>query len=545
MTFTNYLCAILKKYDDVIIYGYGDVGVSILDYIIDLETSIKIANYSGRVKYFATSYEVRSMREEIKGIKIRNIYDLQSYSENALVIVATQEKHHKSIIKILEKLKFEHVLLIKHEDYCSIRECIENHKGIVNNRIGQYQLNHQIKLERLRMKARTGKKVKVFFITHDSAVFGAASVYKAMEKDDLFEPYIYIVSRRDITYKDFFLDVKKDVAFFEEHGYKTICGYDEYQNPRDIHTYAPDIVFYDIPKLYGAAGSSYYRMDRINWEYLTCYIPYGMMMVDSFYYHYHTACIRETWRFFIDTNDDFKRVMADGDFSGFNMVLSGYPKFDDYYIRKNKGSFLEMDNEKPLVIYAPHHSLGVSNNFATFDLYGRKILEFVKENPDINFVLKPHPLLKFQIKTRYREGIVKISPEEYEMYCSEWEALPNGMYVEGGDYIDLFQKSCCMITDCGSFIGEYLPSLNPCIYIFNPRKRNQEDVYTPLASKILDSYYITRTEEELTDAMQKILIEGIDFKRSDREKVLSSEFNTIGHSGKFICEYLKKTIIDG
>lgn len=543
MTFMNNLCAVLKNYEDVIIYGYGDVGVSILDYIIDLETSIKIANYSGRVKYFATSYEERSMRKEIKGIKIKSIYELQNYAEKALVIVATQEKHHKNIVQILEKLNFKNIILVKHEDYCSVRECIENHRWIINNRIGQYQLNHQIKLERLRTNVRNGKKVKVLFMTHDSAVFGAASVYKAMEKDDLFDPYIYVVSRRDVTYKDFFKDVKRDMKFFEERGYKVICGYDEYQNPRDIHAYAPDIVFYDIPKLYGAAGSFYYRMDRINWEYLTCYIPYGMMMVDSFYYHYHTTCIRETWRFFIDTNDDFKRVMADGDFCGFNMILSGYPKFDDYFINRNESSFPQIDNERPLVIYAPHHSLGVSNNFATFDLYGKSILEFAKQNPNINFVLKPHPLLRFQIRTRYREGIIKISPRDYEEYCKEWKNLPNGFYIEEGEYIDLFRKSCCMITDCGSFIGEYLPSLNPCIYIFNPRKKNQEEVYTPLASKILDSYYVTRTEKELLDAIQNIIIKGNDYKRMIREEVLKSEFGTIGHSGEFICSYLKKVII--
>jgi len=541
MKFTRLLCEELNKYNNVIIYGYGDVGVSILDYIIELETSIKIANYSGKVKFFTTSYVERSLRTEIKGIKIKPVYELKEYNEKSLIIIATQEKHQKSIKKILDELSFKNRIFVSHADYCEIRECIENYKGISNTQIGQYQLNHQIKLDRLRLKVRDGKKVKVFFMTHDRAVFGAASVYREMEKDDLFEPYIYVVSRRDVTYADFYEEVLKDVEFFQSQGYKVICGYDEHKNPKDLHMYSPDIVFYDIPKLYGSAGAHYNRLDRINWEYLTCYIPYALLMVDSFYYHYHTRCIRESWKFFLDTKDSYKRVMADGDFCGYNLVLSGYPKFDDY--DKDNPSTGLFKNDNPVVIYAPHHSLGVSNNFATFDLYGNQILEFVKSNPNINFVFKPHPLLKFQIRQRYREGVIKISYEEYCRYCEEWESLENAVIVEDGNYIDIFKESCCMITDCGSFIGEYLPSLNPCIYIFNPRKNEQEEVYTSLAKKILQTYYVVKDEKELDEKLQQVIIKKCDERRGEREFVLQSEFGNIGKAGELIKEHIKNTLL--
>ena len=197
--FENYLCSELKNYQDVIIYGYADIGTCILDYIIDFETSIKIANYSGRVRYFAYSQKNRdSLRKEIKGIKLKSIYELQEYSKSALVIVATQEKHHKDIAKILDELNFEHCMFIKHEEYCAIRKAIENHQIIVNSNIQNYHLNHQIKLNRLREKTKRGETVKVFFMTHDAAVFGAASVYWNMYNSKLFEPYIYVVSRRDV-----------------------------------------------------------------------------------------------------------------------------------------------------------------------------------------------------------------------------------------------------------------------------------------------------------------------------------------------------------
>lgn len=542
MDFREVLCGELKKHDNVIIYGYEDIGTCLLEYIIEFETSIKIANYSGRVKYFAhSSRERTSTRLEKKGIPIKSIYDLTNFAEDALVIIATQEKHHNKITEVLDELQFNNRLYITHEAYCMLRETVENHNNIIDNRVMQYHVNHQLKLNRLREKVQSGRKVKVFFMVHDAAVFGYASVYKAMSVEELFEPYIYVVSRRDVTYKAFYEDVLKDVAFFQEKGYRVINGYDEMQNPKDLHEFAPDILFYDIPKLYGSAGKFYNRLDQLNWEYLTCYAPYGLLMVDSFYYHYHTRCIRETWKFFIDTSASFKRSLADSEFNGFNTVLSGYPKFDEYY-EEAINLPEKLKNGNPTVIYAPHHSLGVSNNFATFDLYKDIFLDMVKKNPNINFVLKPHPLLPFQIRAHSKR--LNYTCEDYFAYIKEWDSMPNGICMTQGDYIKIFTHSECMITDCGSFIGEYFPSLNPCIYIFNPRKIRQDDAYTPLAKKILDTYYIARTKGELENYIEEIIMKGIDLKKEKREAVFNSEFKNLGHAGKYICEYIKKQITE-
>lgn len=542
--FETYLCEQLKKYEDVIIYGYADIGVTVLDYIIEFETSIKIANYSGRVKYFAGSDKSRtSNRLEKKGIKIKSIYDLQEYAENALIIVATKEIHHSAIEKTLNELNFKNVLYIKHENYCELRQAVENHITIVNNNIQNYHINHQIKLDRLKRKIERGQKAKVFFLTHDSSVFGCASVYWSMIEDELFEPYIYVVSRRDVGYAKFMEDVDKDVEYFKQRNYRVIKGYDENGNPKDLHTFNPDILFYDIPKLYGAAGVAYNRLEHLNWEYLTCYVPYGLLMVDSFYYHYHTKCIRETWKFFIDTNADFKRALSDSDFNGFNTVLSGYPKFDEY--NKSLSELPDkINNGKPIVIYAPHHSLFASNNFATFDLYKDIMLNLVEDNLEINFVIKPHPLLPYQINARFGEGKIKFSRDDYEDYLKKWQSLENGYVADEGDYIKYFKNCKCMITDCGSFIGEFLPSLKPCIYIFNPRKKRQDDVYTPLAKKILDTYYVTRTKEELIQNIDKVVLNNFDEKLEKRKKVFNEEFGDIGYSGEKITQYLHSIIED-
>lgn len=537
------LCEELKKFDDVIIYGYRDIGTCVLDYIISFETDIKKSNYDGKVKFFAHSGEQEETYEK-KGISIKSIMDLSEYIECALVIIATQEQHHQNITDILNQIGFRHRLYISHLDYLELKEIVENHNGIVKNQVMQYSMAHQFKLQRLKNQIIKGKKVKVFFMTQRAAAFGCASVYRAMEKNDLFEPYILTISKRDIYYKDFYADVLEDVKFFQERGYRVICGYDEHQNPIDLSIVKPDIVFFDSPNLYGPANNSHFRMDHINWAFLTCYVPYGLLMVDSFYYHYNNINVRESWRFFLDTASSYNRAMSDAEFNGCNMVMSGYPKFDDYFVNAEKKLPDKLNNERKTVIYAPHWSLDIENNFSTFDLYKDVVLEIVKSHPEINFVFKPHPELGFRIKALNSVGKLDFSFEDYLAYMKTWERLPNGICLTEGDYISIFMRSDGMITDCGSFIGEYLPSLHPCIYIFNPRKKCQDEAYTPLARKILDTYYIVRTREELEEYIEIVILNGNDPKYEQRRECLKTEFSNVGNAGKYICEYLQKELVD-
>ena len=543
MDFRTKLSRELKKYQKVIIYGYRDIGRCLLDYIISLETNIRLSNYAGKVKYFAHSGFSLSIQEK-KGIPIKSIYDLQEYKDEALVIVATQEAYHDAIGEILTELDFKNIIYVMREDYICMKEIVDNYNGIATTQVMQYSLMHEKKLEHIRKKAQSGKQLKVFFMTQRAAAFGCESIYNEMIKEPLFDPYIFTMSKKDTWYPDFYKDVLEDVKFFEDKGFRVINAYDENKIVKDLNVLNPDIIFYDSPNLYGPAFHSHFRLDQINWAFLTCYVPYGLLMVDSFYYHYNNINVRKSWKYFIDTASSYSRAISDAEFNGYNMILSGYPKFDDYNKDNEQDIPDKLKNEKKTIIYAPHWSLFIENNFATFDLYKDMILDVVKANPDINFVFKPHPELGYRILALQKGDKIDFTYEDYLNYMEEWESLPNGVCAMQGDYINIFRRSSCMITDCGSFIGEYLPSLNPCIYLFNPRKEGQEDVYTPLAKDILDTYYIAKTKEELEKYINSVAIFGEDSKRQKREELLDKEFRNIGGAGAFITEYLKQLILE-
>lgn len=541
MNVKDMLVSELKNYKKVIIYGYRDIGTCVLDFIINFDTDIKTSNYSGKVKFFATTY-VLECEHEKKGIPIRYIGELTEYSEDSLVIVATQERHHSAITEELDRYGFFNRFYITHRMYVELKECVGNLMRNIDNQVRQYSMMHEMKLEKIRRKVQRGEKVKVFFMTQRAAAFGAASVYREMEKSSLFEPYILCISKRDIWYKDYYKAVLEDVLFFEQRGFRAINAYDENGTAKDLTMLNPDIIFWDSPNLYGPAYNSHFRLDQINWRFLTCYIPYGLLMVDSFYYHYDNIHIRTCWKYFLDTDASYYRALSDAEFNGLNIVKAGYPKFDDYETAAKERLPEKLQNGNRTVIYAPHWSLGRENNFATFDLYKDIMMDLAKNNPQINFVFKPHPELGYRINAIYKAGMSEYSMDDYEKYMEEWDSLPNGICVTQGGYISIFERSDCMITDCGSFIGEYLPTTNPCIYIFNPRKENQWNAYTPLAKKILDTYYVVQDEAELRDSIERVVISGHDSKKKDRELLMKQEFSNIGKAGAYICHYLENIL---
>src|SRR5690606_36090722 len=77
-----------------------------------------------------------------------------------------------------------------------------------------------------------------------------------------------------------------------------------------------------------------------------------------------------------------------------------------------------------------------------------------------DWVYKRHPNLK---STVWRSKVM--SADEYQMYVAGWEHGENSTVYEGGGYFDLFRSSDVLVTDCGSFLAEYLRTGKPIIWL--------------------------------------------------------------------------------
>lgn len=539
------LLTIIKENHNIIIYGYKQIGECLLDFLMNNYYGFRPSYFLNEIRCFATSYdtyEVRIGQKEIKGIPIFPIYELTDYAESDLVIVATREKLHDAILETLKEYGFSNIALVSKELYTYLRLENQQISGELRLEVMNYSLCHQHKLNCLRDKVASGQKVNVLFMTQRSSMFGCKSIYHIMEKTELFNPHILVFSKRDKLYENWQQEVEEDILYFEEKGYKVLSAYDEYGYLVDLDTYEPDILFFDCPNLHATAGMSHLRNDILNWKYLTCYVPYGCLMADSFYYHFENINIRQAWRYFVDTKYSYKKSVSGTSFNANNPVLAGYPKMDDYFDERESYNIPDkINNGKKIVIYAPHWTIRCNNDWSTFHKYYNFFLSLAKNNPEINFVFKPHPQLEHRIKLMEDAGVQgMITSSEYKNYIKEWNALPNGLYFNEGDYIDLFRSSSCLVTDCGSFIGEYLPSGHPCIYLLNTEKEKPMKGYTEVAQDILNTYYLCENVEEIEKAVQEYIIGEKDPKMSERKQILEREFVNIGKSGQFIVDYLEQ-----
>lgn len=530
----------------VIIYGFKGIGEAVLEFLMHNYNQIRLSGYSGVVRCFATAehtYETCEGRKEVKGRPIVHIDNLRKYAKHDLVVVALEENQQAEVVKSLVQHGFLKIVCISQELYTKLRMANQKIVGEIRNEVMQYGLNHQSKLDILREKVKRGHLVKVLFMVQDSTVFGYKSVYWAMERSGLFEPGILIFSRGDKIRENYKEEIQKDFEFFQNRGYRVYSAH-EGDYLVDLEAYKPDIIFLDYPNAFATASTTHIRGDLINWKYLTCYVPYGCLMANSFYYHYETLNTREVWKFFLDTKYSYNRCMSEADFNAGNVVLSGYPKFDDFYENKKKLNIPDiLVGKKKIVIYAPHWSINTSNRYATFHLYYKYFLELMKNNPEIFFVFKPHPLLRQRIINMEKLELVDmITLNQYEEYINVWDNQHNGMVWLEGDYMDLFQVSTCMITDCGSFIGEYAVSGHPCIYLLNPDKEEPLEGYTEVAIKILDTFYLCNNIDEINETVQNVIIDGKDDKYKEREKITKREFFNLGNAGRFICDYIEKCL---
>jgi len=210
---------------------------------------------------------------------------------------------------------------------------------------------------------------------------------------------------------------------------------------------------------------------------------------------------------------------------GKNCVVSGYPKLDDYAkpVQKTKN--------QPKILYAPHHSFSGRLRFATFRWNGREMLEYARRHPEISWVFKPHPRLKYEL---VEQKIMTL--EEANDYYDSWASLDNSEFYNSGDYIGLFQESDLLITDCISFLGEYLPSGNPVILLENTESAG----YNELGTEIISSYYSCKAWNEVENSINSVIVDKIDPEKHLRITTNQSVFPETPAS-KLIYEHVLKT----
>ena len=358
-------------------------------------------------------------------------------------------------------------------------------------------------ITRIRKKRAFAKRVKVCFLVSNSSKWKCQALFDKMVLDPYFEPYIGFAaydteegmnSVKLTAYKNKMYD------FFRDRVPKSSIM--EFYN-RPIRRENFDLVFYQSP--WGCRGrciSPFLSALGSLLFYVPYYIPSTFDPGIGIMQFFHRLQFRN-YVISAQVADVYGDcVRKSGKSYAGEIRVAGHPMLD--LINDNKSG--------DIIVYAPHWSI-IHPNYhngvymSTFLANGRAILEYVKRHPEQHWVFKPHPFLKEALKVAWSE-------QEISDYYQEWESVGEVCYT--GEYVELFERSRVMVTDCDSFLTEYGVTGKPVIFLYGEKRKDMKHTFCGL----YESYYKVSNNQQLFMAVREVVECRKDPKMMDRRNAL-------------------------
>lgn len=384
--------------------------------------------------------------------------------------------------------------------------------------------------KRIKANVKAGNNLRVGFFVSDRTKWNFQRLWEILSNDDKFEPRIVLFPQyKNISGSSESQFYNQEHVFFKNIDSQLISMFEtEVGVIRDIGDIKGkfDIIFYQHP--WGMKGLPKLMLG----DALGAYMHYGYIVTDNPAVHYHIPGFHSyLWRYLCQNKIHQRKYIKNHPDEASKAIIVGYPKLDSAnLVDRNKIK----DNFN--IIYAPHHSVGKDNKFrlATFDWSSIPMKNLALKYNDNSWVYKPHSNLKFAL-----DNTGLLTPEDYDEYVRFWRSLRNGVVEEGGNYLDIFANSELMITDCGSFLAEYLYFDKPLIRLIS---RNQPVRLNDIGERINNVYYSASTADELYRLYEMIVVKKEDPLVRERRKLRDELFGTNISSSDLIYNDLKSLL---
>ncbi len=372
------------------------------------------------------------------------------------------------------------------------------------------RLKYRLALFRIR-RAYGKRKIVVAFSVSNISKWKCQSLYDLLSKSDKYKPVLLVYpSGEDLRCAPKIIQQKlKDiVSFFQSKEMNVVNIWDNDTQRCNIPiSYQPDILFYQQPWDSPIFPFPAHFASRA----LTFYIPYYLMNNFDQDIEFGQLMHKQIFGYIVLNEEvaNFFESKLDKRYYAGKCLGLGHTMIDLLTTKSTTSN-------KQYVIYAPHFSFPVEGKhrlltYSSFLENGRLILEFAQQHSELNWVFKPHPLLYQELKAT---GVW--SEEEVDAYYDAWKEL--GVYCNTSDYIEYFQDSIAMITDCGSFMTEYSCMDKPLIRLYYHKENLPPN---PMLEQLYQTFYYANNNEELIALLSEILCERKDINRDTRHKEIS------------------------
>lgn len=406
-------------------------------------------------------------------------------------------------------------------------------------KVNRIQKSYHNVIKRLQKKYKKDK-IKVIFLNTSASKFAYKYIYREFADNPNFEPlvliypYEFYVNSNTQTV-DYIHMLDENYAFFRKNNYNVQIAFDKNtKNYIPLQKYNADIVFYEQP--YYDAIPKLFRVENVYKKCLTMFCSYGSQITNSGC-DYLSKTYPQLFRYFLDNSFIKDFLITKKRFKGNNLEVVGQSKLDTYLEAVDYTKQIWKSKNKKRIIWAPHFSFFESSilRFGTFDWNYEFMYDFAKAHQEYEFILKPHPEFRRFIET---SGLMTLS--ELEEYYNKWTSLPNAQVYEYGEYFDMFRTSDVMITDCNSFLYEYLPTLKPIIHLI----RETSVGHNKFGKEIIKGYYPARNLEELQNTINDIICAGEDPLLETRKYIVKNVLSQPEEgTAKYITSLIDKILI--
>lgn len=387
----------------------------------------------------------------------------------------------------------------------------------------EIEITHKYCIEQ-NTKIKKEKITVVFLIWMESMWNSLRSVYEEALNNPFFN--VYIVAQPHITDRQNKKEKNSAYEFLNKE-YENVINAIENDTWFDLRTLSPDYVFYTYPY------SSYYYKDynpvEVRKYSKICLINYGFdTSRDSLFY------ISYNWNFCKNAAIIFAtcksakarlhKVLGNSYNCYPKIVYKGFPRFD--LINREK------TNSKRLCIcWTPRWTVKSKQKYdigSSFLLYYDNFLNYATIHKDIDFIIRPHPLM---FSNFLKEKV--ITQDELDTFKIRCQSLNNLVIDESADYLKTINATDIFVTDYTSLMLEYFATGRPIVFLAKAHGFAKE-------AKLMDkTIYHAFTWNEL-ECILEDLINGNDKMRELRLAALTDLFpSEFESSASSILNYLR------
>jgi CDP-glycerol glycerophosphotransferase (TagB/SpsB family) len=401
------------------------------------------------------------------------------------------------------------------------------------------------------------KPIKVAFLgLYFEAWDALDEIYRLMLEDPRFEPVVISLPRK-LTGQLAYAGEEKAHEFFESQGIEHLrfnSGGQDSQNTdalEQLELLEPDYVFVNYPwqRNYQPAM----RFDQLVSFTRLAYVPYfSLVMVDEpddepgggqgdapVATHLYTQRLHQLASLVFTQEKLVVDAYALTERGNSYVHFTGSPKIDNLRREAQQGkSSWPLSGEKFKIVWAPHHSYSPHwFNFGVFSKIYIQMLDFAKQNPNIEIVLRPHPFLWGTLTDRN-----VLTVEELSSWRTSWDALVNTYVDEDGSYAELFLATDVLLTDGISFLGEYpLVTGKPTIFFENEGHWE----FSATGKLAAASSIRVKTFAELTEMIEKAKNNSLPSREREIQKLVEASSPHPGESASRIIEIVYKDFLAG